>query len=196
MAECWRPWRDGTYEVSDLGRVRRAKPGISTYVGRIVVPCDGATGYPTMQLVSDGKSKRVYLHHVVAEVFIGERPNGMVINHIDRDRKNAAAINLEYVSQLENVRHALAGRARNRGPAMPPRPLKGRPCGDSHWTKTKPDRIARADRMPHSKMNAELVASARARAESGEKQCVLAKEYGISPAQISRIIRGTRWTAM
>ena len=57
-----------------------------------------------------------------------------------------------------------------------------------------PERIARADRMPHSKMTPEMVAAARDRHSRGEKQKDLAAEYGVSVAQMSRIIRRTRWT--
>lgn len=196
MNEVWKSWRDGTYEVSDLGNVRRAKPGISTYVGRPLLPCAGPTGYAMVQLVSDGKSQRVYVHHAVIEAFVGCRPSGMVVNHIDCNPMNNALANLEYVTQKQNVQHALAARARRiRAPVMPQPPKKGRASGDAHWTKTKPERIARADRMPHSKLTQEIVNAARQRAASGEKQCNLAREYGVSVAQMSRVIRGTRWTA-
>lgn len=190
------PWRDGTYEVSNMGQIRRAKPGISTYVGRPVKPSCGAAGYMQAQLVSDGKSQRVYVHHAVLEAFVGPRPVGMVVNHKDSDRQNNVLANLEYVSQRENCLHALALGRRERGPSMPKQERKGPQRGENHWTRRMPERVARADRMPHSKMTAELVAIARSRVAAGEKQCAVAREYGVSVAQMSRIIRGTRWMAM
>lgn len=195
MSEVWKPWRDGTYEVSSLGNIRRAKPGISTYVGRPVRPLAGPTGYAQVQLVSDGKRQRVYVHHAVAESFIGPRPAGHVVNHRDADKQNNALSNLEYITARENAMHALAHVTRKRGPSMQPAPKKGIARGDAHWTKRMPERIARADRMPHSKLTQEMVLAARQRAASGEKQCVLAREYGVSVAQMSRVIRGTRWKA-
>jgi hypothetical protein len=48
--------------------------------------------------------------------------------------------------------------------------------------------------MPHCKLTPELVVSARVRVASGESQTLLAAELGISVAQMSRIIRRTRWT--
>lgn len=195
MNEIWKPWRDGTYEVSDAGNIRRAKPGISTFVGRPVKPMVAAGGYTQAQLKSDGKSIRAYVHHVVMEAFVGDRPKGMVVNHKDLNRQNNALANLEYITQKENCAHALSHGSRARGPSMPPRPLKGKQMGESHWTHRMPERIARADRMPHSKMTPETVAMARDRVAGGEKQCVVARDFGISVGQMSRIVRGTRWTA-
>lgn len=192
--ERWKTWRDGTYEVSTLGNIRRAKPGISTFVGRPVCPTEGATGYLQVQLKSDGKSVRAYVHHVVMEAFVGPRPNGHFVNHKDFNKHNNALTNLEYITQRENCRHAIGAGRRTRGPSMPPRPKKGKPTGDRHWTHRTPDRIARGARMPHSKLTAEIVRDARRRALEGETQSSLAHEYGISVAQMSRVIRGTRWT--
>lgn len=195
MSEVWKPWRDGTYEVSDSGNIRRAKPGISTFVGRPVRPSVGGSGYAQAQLSSDGKSCRVYVHHAVMEVFVGMRPVGFVVNHKDSNRQNNALENLEYVSQRDNCIHALNSGRRLRGPSMPKPSPKGFQKGDAHWTRRMPDRIARADRMPHSKLTQELVRQARARVSAGEKQSQIAIEYGVSAGQMSRIIRGTRWKA-
>jgi hypothetical protein len=60
--EEWRPFRTGEYEVSDLGNVRRAVPGISTFVGRPVRPVSGATGYAQITLRISGDGKRLYVH--------------------------------------------------------------------------------------------------------------------------------------
>lgn len=196
MTESWKPWRDGTYEVSSEGRIRRAKPGISTFVGRPLRPSSGPTGYMQAQLVSDGKSQRVYVHHAVMDAFIGPRPAGLVVNHKDGDKQNNSLANLEYVSQKENCLHAIKSSPRARGPSMPKAPKKGKQTGDAHWTRRMPDRVARADRMPHTKLSDELVRKARERVSAGEKQCVIAREYGVSVAQMSRVIRGKRWTSM
>ena len=44
-------------------------------------------------------------HHLVAEQFIGKRPDGLVIDHIDRDKLNNNICNLRYVSQNINMRN-------------------------------------------------------------------------------------------
>lgn len=191
--ETWKEVHNGFYEVSTKGNIRRAKPGIATFVGRPVLPMASATGYMQVHLGGD-KKRRAYVHHLVMEAFVGQRPVDMVVNHKDGDKQNNALENLEYITPTANSNHAIKTIGRRKGPTMPPRPLKGKQVGDKHWTKRMPERIARADRMPHSKMTQEMVASARERHSKGEKQKDLAAEYGVSVAHMSRIIRGTRWT--
>lgn len=191
--ETWKEIHDGFYEVSTLGNIRRAKPGIATFAGRPVLPMESATGYMQVHL-GGAESRRAYVHHLVMEAFVGVRPDGFVVNHKDGDKQNNAVMNLEYVSPAENSNHAIATIGRRKGPTKPPTPLKGKQTGDKHWTRRMPDRIARAERMPHSKMTPEMVALARARHADGEKQKDLAVEFGVSVGQMSRIIRGTRWT--
>ncbi len=42
---------------------------------------------------------------MVAKVFLGERPEGKVIDHIDRNPLNNNVSNLRYISQIENMRN-------------------------------------------------------------------------------------------
>lgn len=48
------------------------------------------------------------VHHLVAHVWIGHRPPGMQINHKNGIRNDNRVENLEYVTPLENVKHAIA----------------------------------------------------------------------------------------
>ena len=187
--EVWRVFRDGFYEVSSFGNVRRAKPGIATFVGRPLRPTMSATGYAQVQL---GDS-RLYVHRVVAEAFTGPIPTGMVINHKDLDKLNNRLSNLECISPAANSQHALANRKRVKGPTKPKAPLKGPQVGDKHWSRRTPEKMARGERQGGSKLTAEKVTAMRARAAAGEVQSDLAREYGISVAQMSRIVRGLRW---
>lgn len=81
--------------------------------GAVLSPSTSAHGY--YQVRVDRLTRKV--HHLVAEAFIGPRPMGLVVNHIDGDKKNNA--NLEYVTQRENVMHAhrlgLIARSKNSG---------------------------------------------------------------------------------
>ena len=58
-------------------------------------------------ILSDGKRRRsVRVHILVAEEFIGERPEGLVINHKNSNKLDNRLQNLEYVTNGENIRHS------------------------------------------------------------------------------------------
>ena len=64
---------------------------------------DCGKGYDTVKL----NGKNYYRHKVVAECFIGDKPKGYCINHIDGNKLNNDYRNLEYVTFQENYKHAL-----------------------------------------------------------------------------------------
>ena len=49
----------------------------------------------------------VQIHTLVAKYFLGERPNGLVVNHIDGNKLNNKPSNLEYVTIAENIHHSI-----------------------------------------------------------------------------------------
>lgn len=104
--EVWKSCIGGAYEISNIGRFRRAIPGRRTWKGKVL--CRGITklGYWTVNPVISGKNVLHYIHALVAEAFIGKRPAGNDINHIDGDKKNSRVWNLEYVTHKENMHHA------------------------------------------------------------------------------------------
>jgi len=55
-------------------------------------------GMPKVKL---GHSKSVTVNALIAAAFIGPRPEGMTIEHLDGNRCNTAASNLRYVTQGE-----------------------------------------------------------------------------------------------
>lgn len=68
----------------------------------------------------DRPGYRVYIHHVIALTFIG-RPhkNKPMINHIDGNKKNNNASNLEWCNAQHNIRHAIKLNPRKkRGPNL------------------------------------------------------------------------------
>ena len=67
---------------------------------------DNGHGYLQVQIMRNGKRYTRYVHRLVAECFVAN-PNGFTeINHIDGDKKNNNAENLEWCSHSENLRHA------------------------------------------------------------------------------------------
>lgn len=101
MIEEWRtiPEYEGLYKVSNLGRVKGLKRN------RILKSAPNEKGYQMIVLCKDGKMKTVKVHKLVAEVFIGKK-NGFEVNHIDGNKSNNSASNLEYCSHSDNMKHA------------------------------------------------------------------------------------------
>ena len=92
----------GDYEVSNLGNVRRKMLG----GGYKELKCSIQNrGYRYFQQTRDGKRINHLIHHIVAKLFIGERPDGLVIDHIDRNKLNNCVDNLRYITQEDNMKN-------------------------------------------------------------------------------------------
>lgn len=90
------------YEVSNLGNVRRAT---GPSAGRLRKPSLDTKKYPFLRLNLNGKKGNMFIHHLVAFTFIGPKPEGMEVDHIDRVITNNAATNLRYITHKENMRN-------------------------------------------------------------------------------------------
>lgn len=91
------------YEASSEGQIRRLATGcvLTSTVDR------AARGYLKVKvLLTRGKGRAVDTHRLVAEAFLGSCPAGHQVDHIDGDRTNPKASNLEYVTPAENLRRA------------------------------------------------------------------------------------------
>jgi len=63
-------------------------------------------GYLRFNSVIDEKHQTILVHRLMAETFLGECPNNLVVDHIDRNKTNNKIENLRYVSYADNVRNA------------------------------------------------------------------------------------------
>lgn len=109
--ERWSPVSgyEGLYVVSSLGAVAR----ILFKNNRVEFPkvtvlsqTDNGQGYLAVGLSKNGIRKMHYVHRLVAEHFV-PNPHGMpVVNHLDRNKQNNNAGNLEWVTQGDNVRYS------------------------------------------------------------------------------------------
>lgn len=52
-------------------------------------------------------NKNMRLHQFVALLTLGKRPDNLVVNHVDGNKSNNQPSNLEYVTQAENIAHAI-----------------------------------------------------------------------------------------
>ena len=113
--EVWKdiPGYEGLYQVSSLGRIKSLSRSVNRSNGVVqrrsekVVKQSNSRGYKTFKLRNNDGVKTVRVHRVVAELFLGKAPDGMVVNHKDGNKSNNTYTNLEWVTQKENVRHAV-----------------------------------------------------------------------------------------
>ena len=106
MSETWRLVLGGDYEVSYLGNVRRATAVRGTRAEKMLTRFMATTGYYVVNVRVGRRGRVMHVHALVAEAFIGPRPDGVQVNHIDGVKTNNAPSNLEYVTRAENMAHA------------------------------------------------------------------------------------------
>ena len=104
----------GLYEVSDLGRVRSLPRNGTQARVRVLKPSIHKLGY--RQIILSKQTVRTN-HRVARLVAIAFHPNPLnlpEVDHIDMNKLNDLANNLEWVTEAENVRRAHAsGRVKN-----------------------------------------------------------------------------------
>lgn len=107
--ELWKtiPGFNGVYEVSSTGRVRRVKQGES-HNGKVPYYLHGCgKRYKKVCLSNGGRKRMLSIHRLVAEAFIPNPENKPQVNHIDGDKSNNSADNLEWTTASENTKHAV-----------------------------------------------------------------------------------------
>lgn len=88
---------NGDYQISNYGRVYSVKSGI--FLSQKIKTNDG---YLTVKLYGNGKSKREYVHRLVALSFLSN-PNGFPqVNHKDENPENNHVSNLEWCDSRYN----------------------------------------------------------------------------------------------
>lgn len=115
--EIWKPCPDyeAIYSVSNLGRIRRDKAGAGAQVGKIIKTTIAST-YECAILTKNGTQKHHLVHRLVCRAFHGEPIDGQTdVNHIDSDKLNNTADNLEWTSRSENIRHSFANNTHPKG---------------------------------------------------------------------------------
>lgn len=120
--EQWKdiPGYEGRYQVSDQGRVRGPKGELAQQLQN--------SGYLIVHLHLAGRRRVRLVHTLVAEAFVPGRFAGAQVNHKDCCKRNNAAVNLEWVTRSENMRHAYAN-----GHKGPPRvAVRGVSVADGH----------------------------------------------------------------
>lgn len=101
MKERWALCMEG-YAVSDRGRVRALD------TGRELRAMRKPNGYLYVSDTRSGKRANHYVHRLVAGAFCPNPDGKRYVNHLDGDKANNRAENLEWATNGENARHAYA----------------------------------------------------------------------------------------
>jgi hypothetical protein len=121
--------------------------------------------YRGLQLVdADGALRKVYLHRLVLEAFVGAPPVGQEARHLDGDRTNNAASNLAWGSRSENMRDK-----------------------ERHGT------APRGERHPSAKLTDEIVLRMREMHAAGVSITTLCREFSVSRMTCWRAATGASW---
>lgn len=101
LLEYWKPVVGFSgYQVSNVGRIWSEKQS-----GRFLTPRLDRRRYPYVSLHRYGNQTFKFVHALVAEAFVGERPEGHEVNHCNGWKLKNWASNLEFLSQADNIRH-------------------------------------------------------------------------------------------
>lgn len=169
MKEIWKPIKgfEDIYSVSNLGKIRRDGIARGSKVGRILSLCVGSNGYYAISLHNKKNIKYTIPSNLVAQAFLGKRPKGYVINHMDGNKLNNRVDNLEYTTYSRNIIHALDLGLRN-----------GR--GENHYM---------------TKLTNKDVINIRNIYASGKiRQFEIANKYSISSSLLNNILKRKSWT--
>lgn len=111
-------WKDieayvGRYQVSNMGRIKSLAHLKSTWKGgdyitkEKILRDQNAKGYRFIRICNETGTARFQVNRLVAFAFISNPENKPFTNHINGIRHDNRAVNLEWVTHLENVRHAI-----------------------------------------------------------------------------------------
>lgn len=167
MPEVWKPLPgyEGSYEVSDQGRVRSmdrfclGRDGRNElHKGKVLKPWAQKRGRYLAVSIRDGAtSKKRTVHSLVAEAFLGPRPAGMDVMHLDGNRANNTLENLKYGTRKENLNQT----------------------------------YEYGGRQASGKLTKEDALDIKRRLRAGEHPIDLAKEFGVNHAAVYHIRNGT-----
>lgn len=158
----YRVGSDGSvWSLWERGRWKRLLPEYR----RLKTPPDDH-GYPQVNLTSQPSGKKCHfkVYKLIAWVFLGEPPEGMICRHLDDNKLNNCVSNLAYGTYLDNSQDAIRNRKTIRG-----------------------------DKSPSSKLSWDIVAEIRKRVADGEQQKLLAKEFGVCVWTIYDVVQMRSW---
>jgi len=99
------PDYEGLYQISASGEISTTRRQGSS--GGIRATHTDKQGYKRVTLTKEGKAKNYLVHTLVALSFLGERPEGAEVCHLDGDKDNNCVENLYYGTSSDNTKDSL-----------------------------------------------------------------------------------------
>lgn len=175
------------YGVSCDGRVWSKKRGEWK---EIVSSSNGKWGYLKVNL----DSKTYAVHRVVARTFLGQRPEGFTVNHIDGSKGNNSSDNLEYCTYSDNMKHAYRLGLRKQRQPMYSHPKQQFFLHPKQQKKRNTENIPRGVDKVEAVLTEDDVRTMRKVYALKEKSLgVLAKEHCVSKSTVWSIVTRKKW---
>ena len=123
------------YQVSNFGRVKSLNYN-HTKKEKILKSFKQRDGYLLVKLYKNGKTKNIYIHRLVCTAFVqNESLFYNEINHLDENKENNCASNLEWSDRKHNInfgtRNERAGKALSKAQTNNPKHSKKVKCLDT-----------------------------------------------------------------
>ena len=160
------PGYGGKYSICSDGQVMTVRRKGSN--GGFLSQRPNSSGYMRVELRKGKEKRSVFVHRLVAMAFVRRKDGCDFVNHIDGNKKNNSASNLEWCTRSQNMKHAIASG------------LNHIPClsGSCH---------------PMHKLTEENVKEILMKFKSGSSRKDLSEQYGVTREQISNIVNRKHW---
>lgn len=104
-------WRDivgyeGLYQVSNYGNVRSLHYRNTTEIRNLCLKAH-PNGYLQIELHRNGGREHRLVHRLVALAFVEGYTAGLQVNHLDENKQNNKATNLEWCTVSDNTKYSL-----------------------------------------------------------------------------------------
>lgn len=103
---------EGLYEVNEFGEVKSLtrsfinNKGYECFTKERILKPQIRNNYLFVRLSKNNTKRMFSVHRLVAQCFISNPENKPMVNHIDGNRLNNKATNLEWVTLSENILHS------------------------------------------------------------------------------------------
>lgn len=163
MEEIWKHvfLYGANYEVSNTGRIKgRCK--------ELNIRSD-AYGYAIVTVGKKGNRRSMCMHRLVARLFVENKDDKPEVNHVDFDRMNCRADNLEWCTHKENIEYSTS---HNRNASMP------------------------GEKNPNAKLKETEVREIRNMLDNDITVYAIAKKYNVGWQTVNHIKQGTTWNSI